>query len=159
MNILPKKLADDPENGDGAGKWFMMAIDPRTGARRAGYCASRCAGHATESEALEHHLQYLLDRESDLWLDRRGAPRDCEICGEPTTLMARLGRKVPLIALCQPHQSTNSLQIVHRRRNGLLPAVRPGAAAVEAPILEDESVEAAGPVTAAPAGTGAQASS
>jgi hypothetical protein len=156
MNILPKKLADDPENGEGAGKWFMMAIDPRTGARRAGYCASRCAGHATESEALEHHLQYLLDRESDLWLDRRGAPRDCEICGEPTTLMARLGRKVPLIALCQTHQSTNSLQIVHRRRTGQLPAARPDNAAVATPAVEGVDVAvvatAAGVVTAAPPG-------
>jgi hypothetical protein len=132
MNILPKKLADSPENGDAAGKWFMMAIDPRTGARRTGYCASRCTGHATEAEALEHHLQYLLDRESDLWLDRRGAPRDCEICGEPTTLMARLGRKVPLIALCQPHQSTHSLQIVHRRRHGLL--ATPAAVATPAEV-------------------------
>jgi hypothetical protein len=128
MYILPKKVADGDEHGDDAGKWYMMAVDPRTGARRAGYCASRCAGHATESEALEHHLQYLLDRESDLWLDRRGAPRACEICGEPTTLMARLGRKVPLIALCQPHQSTNSLQIVHRRRTGQLPTATAGRA-------------------------------
>ena len=129
MNILPKKSTEHTEGGAESEKWFMMAIDPRTGARRAGYCASRCTGHDSESEALEHHLQYLLDRESDLWLDRRGAPRPCEICGAPTTLMARLGRKMPLLALCQPHQSTNSLQIVHRRRNA-----KPGAIPVAAPV-------------------------
>ena len=129
MNILPKKSTEHTEGGAESEKWFMMAIDPRTGARRAGYCASRCTGHDSESEALEHHLQYLLDRESDLWLDRRGAPRPCEICGAPTTLMARLGRKMPLLALCQPHQSTNSLQIVHRRRNA-----KPGEVAAAAPV-------------------------
>ena len=143
MNIVPKQTPDEPEQGDAAGKWFMMASDPRTGARRAGYCASRCTGHATEREAQEHYLQYLLDRESDLWLDRRGAPRHCEICGEPTTLMARLGRKVPLIALCHGHQSTLSLQTVHRRRNGTLPPAAVSAGAPPAVVASAAAVAAA----------------
>ena len=103
------------------GKWYMMVIEGKTTARRAGYCAGACAGHATQAEASEHFLQYQLDREVDLWLARRGE-LGCEMCGELTTLRARLGRKSELIVLCRRHQSTISLQALARRRAPTLTA-------------------------------------
>jgi hypothetical protein len=97
------------------GKWYMMVVEGKTPPRRAGYCGGACAGHASEAEASEHFLQYQLDREVDLWLARRGE-RACEMCGELTTLRARLGRNSELIVLCRRHQSTISLQTLARRR-------------------------------------------
>jgi len=91
----------------------MMAMEGKIAVRRAGYCAGNCNGHGTQAEAIEHFLQYQLDREVALWLSRRGE-RACEICGEPTTLRARLGRKTELSVLCQKHQSTSSLQQLAR---------------------------------------------
>jgi hypothetical protein len=38
------------------------------------------------------------------------------MCGEPTTLRARLGRNTELIVLCRRHQSTISLQTLARRQ-------------------------------------------
>jgi hypothetical protein len=110
--------------GAEVGKWYAVVIE-RQGARRTGYCALGCPGHESSAEALAHHLQYQLDRESDLWLERRGRPQDCEICGEPTTLRARLGRDTKLFVLCQQHQSTNSLQRVFQQR--LTPQTAPAA--------------------------------
>jgi hypothetical protein len=97
------------------GKWYMMVVEGKTIPRRTGYCAGSCSGHSTQAEASEHFLQYQLDREVDLWLARRGE-RACEMCGEPTTLRARLGRNTELIVLCRRHQSTISLQTLARRR-------------------------------------------
>jgi hypothetical protein len=108
------------EVGADAGKWYTVVIE-RQGIRRVGYCALACPGHNSSVEALAHHLQFQLDRESDLWLERRAAPRDCEICGEPTTLRARLGRDT-LFILCRQHQSTTSLQTLAQRRIARLAA-------------------------------------
>jgi hypothetical protein len=116
--FVPRMSEDGPDTG----KWYMMAIEGKTPPRRTGYCAARCTGHTTREEAIEHFLQYQLDREVDLWLDRRAPQRECEICGEPTTLRARLGRKTELFVLCTRHQSTSSLQILSRRRAAGLPA-------------------------------------
>ncbi|HSY04993.1 MAG TPA: hypothetical protein VK803_03545 [Steroidobacteraceae bacterium] len=113
------------EVGADVGKWYTVVIE-RQGTRRTGYCALACPGHSSAEEALAHHLQYQLDRETDLWLDRRAAPRDCEICGEPTTLRARLGRAANLYVLCRQHQSTNSLQTLFQRRLALQPPPRVG---------------------------------
>ena len=99
--------------GPDTGKWYMMAMEGKVASRRVGYCAGSCNGHSTQAEAMEHFLQYQLDREVDLWLSRRGQ-RACEICREPTTLRARLGRKTELVVLCQKHQSTSSLQQLAR---------------------------------------------
>jgi hypothetical protein len=115
--FVPRLSEDGPDRG----KWYMMAIEGQAAPRRAGYCARRCTGHSTREEAAEHHLQYQLDREVDLWLDRRNLSRECEICGEMTTLRARLGRKSDLFVLCGRHQSTSSLQTVFRRRAGCAP--------------------------------------
>jgi hypothetical protein len=103
------------ESGADAGKWYTVIIE-RGGTRRAGYCAIGCTGHESSDEALAHYLQFQLDREADLWLDRRALPGDCEICGARTTLRARLGRDSKLFVLCHQHQSTSSLQILFRRR-------------------------------------------
>lgn len=103
------------EVGADVGKWYTVVIE-RQGIRRVGYCALACPGHNSSAEALAHHLQYQLDRESDLWLERRTAPLDCEICGEPTTLRARLGRDTPVFILCREHQSTTSLRTLAQRR-------------------------------------------
>ena len=103
------------EVGPDAGKWYTIIIE-RAGARRAGYCALGCSGHDSSDEALAHHLQYQLDRETDLWLDRRALPGDCEICGVRTTLRARLGRSTKLFVLCRPHQTTQSLRTLFQRR-------------------------------------------
>jgi hypothetical protein len=103
------------EVGTDAGKWYTMAIERQT-ARRTGYCALECSGHDSSEAALEHHLQYQLDRETDLWLDRRATPGDCEICGERTTLRARLGRATKLFVLCQRHHTSASLKTLFRQR-------------------------------------------
>jgi len=113
--FLPKLSVEGPDTG----KWYMMAVEGSNSSRRVGYCAGSCGGHSTQAEAMEHFLQYQLDREFDLWLSRRGE-RACEICGEPTTLRARLGRKTELFALCQKHQSTFSLQKLARSRMAAL---------------------------------------
>ncbi len=101
--------------GADTGKWYTVVLE-RAGSRRTGYCALGCSGHDSAADALAHHLQYQLDRETDLWLERRTQPRDCEICGQRTTLRARLGRDTQLFVLCRQHQSTNSLQILFRQR-------------------------------------------
>jgi hypothetical protein len=108
--FVSKMSVDGPDSG----KWYMMSVEGKVAVRRVGYCAGVCDGHSTQDEAAEHFLQYQLDREVDLWLARRGQ-RACEICGEPTTLRARLGRKTELFVLCQKHQSTISLQNLARR--------------------------------------------
>ena len=77
------------EFGNQAGKWFTVVIQPGGLAQRIGYCARGCLGHESSVAALEHHLQFQLDRETDLWLERQQATA-CEICGAPTTLRARL---------------------------------------------------------------------
>ena len=102
-----------------------MVIDRQT-VRRAGYCALGCSGHDSSDDALAHHLQYQLDRETDLWLERRDAPRDCEICGGRTTLRARLGRDTRLFVLCRVHQSTSSLQKLYRQRLAQQPVLPAG---------------------------------
>lgn len=107
--FIPKVSVDGPD----IGKWYMMAVEGKTTIRRAGYCGSHCDGHSTQDEAIEHFLQYQLDREVDLWLARRDQ-RACAICSEPTTLRARLGRKTDLFVLCQKHQSTISLRQLAR---------------------------------------------
>ncbi|MGQ0835189.1 MAG: hypothetical protein ACT4O5_09765 [Gammaproteobacteria bacterium] len=109
--ILPRQSADGPDEG----KWYMMAVEAKV-ARRIGYCATGCDGHETKEDALDHYLRFQLDRESDLWLDRRSTPLECEICGDTTTLRARLGRNSKLFVLCGKHQSTSSLQELFRRR-------------------------------------------
>ena len=107
------------------GKWYSV-IPERGGVRRAGYCASGCPGHDSSQAALAHYLQFQLDRETDLWLDRREPARACEICGARTTLRARLGRKTKPVVLCTQHQSTKSLQTLFERRlaQELEPAAR-----------------------------------
>jgi hypothetical protein len=112
------------EDGADAGKWYAVVIEGPA-VRRAGYCAVGCSGHESSEAALAHHLQYQLDRETDLWLERR-IPRDCEICGDPTTLRARLGRNTKLFVLCRQHQSTHSLEKVVQQR--LTPQSMPPAA-------------------------------
>jgi hypothetical protein len=107
--FVPQKSDEGPD----AGKWYMMAVEGKNAFHRVGYCGGNCNGHSTQAEAREHFLQYQLDREVDLWLSRRGE-LGCAICGEPTTLRARLGRKTELFVLCQKHQSTISLQKLAR---------------------------------------------
>jgi hypothetical protein len=112
------------EGGADDGKWYTVVIE-RQGTRRVGYCAFACPGHGSSEEAFAHHLQYQLDREADLWLDRRDAPRECEICGETTTLRARLGRDKPQVfVLCREHQSTICLEKLFQRRQ---PAASPAS--------------------------------
>jgi len=65
--------------------------------------------------ALTHHLQFQLDRETDLWLERQQT-RACEICGVATTLRARLGRDTKPRVLCADHQSSHCLQLLYQRR-------------------------------------------
>ncbi len=88
----------------------------RSDGRRTGYCARRCGGHATRDEALAHQLQYQLDHELELGLERRSAPSRCEICGDVTTLRAQVGCGTPLLVLCWAHQSMLSLRDAIRRR-------------------------------------------
>jgi hypothetical protein len=109
------------EVGADAGKWYAVEISGQA-VRRAGYCAVGCSGHESSDEALAHHLQYQLDRETDLWLQRRVA-QDCEICGDPTILRARLGRNTKLFVLCRQHQSTHSLQKVAQQRLTVQPTL------------------------------------
>ena len=106
------------ESGEEAGKWFTVAIQPGGLAHRIGYCARGCVGHTSSFAALTHHLQFQLDRETDLWLERRQADA-CDICGVPTTLRARLGRGTRPYALCTDHQSSSSLQLLFRRGTAL----------------------------------------
>jgi hypothetical protein len=114
--FIPRQSTDGPDEG----KWYMMAVEAKI-ARRVGYCAVGCSGHETKEEALEHYLKFQLDRESDLWLERRSAALGCEICGDTTTLRARLGRNSKLFVLCATHQSTSSLQeLFHRRAASVL---------------------------------------
>lgn len=124
------------EFGNQVGMWFTVVIQPGGLSQRIGYCARGCAGHESSVAALAHHLQFQLDRETDLWLERQQA-RACEICNVPTTLRARLGRGTKPHALCPNHQSSNSLQVLFQRRIALAgveagndskaePAVSPG---------------------------------
>jgi hypothetical protein len=108
-------VARQCEAGPDSGKWYAMIIE-HTGVRRAGYCATACTGHQSSDEALAHLLQYQLDREADLWLERRSQSRACEICGASTTLRARLGRNTELFVLCTHHQSSASLRQLSLRR-------------------------------------------
>jgi hypothetical protein len=103
------------ELGKDAGKWFVVAIQSGGVTQRIGYCARGCEGHESSVAALTHHLQFQLDRETDLWLERRHADA-CEICGVPTMLRARLGRGTKPSALCTDHQSSSSLQLIFQRR-------------------------------------------
>ena len=103
------------ELGKDAGKWFVVATQPGGLTHRIGYCARGCAGHESSLAALTHHLQFQLDRETDLWLERRQADA-CEICGTPTKLRARLGRDTKPNVLCADHQSSSSLQLLFQRR-------------------------------------------
>jgi hypothetical protein len=108
------------ETGDDAGKWYSVILE-RSGARRTGYCATGCSGHDSSQAALAHYLQFQLDRETDLWLDRREPARACEICNSLTTLRARVGRNTKLVVLCTQHQSTRNLQALFERRLALAP--------------------------------------
>ncbi len=108
------------ETGDDAGKWYSVILEPN-GARRAGYCATGCSGHDSLQAALAHYLQFQLDRETDLWLDRREPARACEICNALTTLRARVGRNTKLVVLCTQHQSTRNLEALFERRLALAP--------------------------------------
>lgn len=116
------------ESGNDTGKWFAVATRPGGLTHRIGYCARGCPGHASSISALTHHLQFQLDRETDLWLQRPQAD-PCEICGVPTTLRARLGRGTRPYALCTSHQSSSSLQLLFRRGLELAGAQATGAAA------------------------------
>jgi len=107
--------AHQSESGTHTGKWFAIIREPQL-TRRAGYCARGCPGHGSREEALAHYLQFQLDCEADLWLERRSSPSECEICGETTTLRARLGRNTKPFVLCREHQSTSSLQTLFHRR-------------------------------------------
>lgn len=110
--FIPRECVSGPDQG----KWYMMATVPGSEPRRAGYCSYGCAGHDTRRGAVEHYLQYQLDRESGLWIERRGPLLDCEICGAPTTLRARLGRSARLFVLCTRHQSSISLRELFWRK-------------------------------------------
>jgi hypothetical protein len=116
--FIPKMSTETADEG----KWYMVLVEGKTTSRRTGYCAGSCGGHSTEAEASEHFLQYQLDREVDLWLARRGELA-CALCGEPTTLRARLGRNSELFVLCRRHQSTISLQTLARRRTPVAAAL------------------------------------
>lgn len=106
------------ESGDDVGKWYSVLLE-RSGVRRAGYCATGCSGHDSSESALAHYLQFQLDRETDLWLDRHEPARACEICSALTTLRARVGRNTKLVVLCTQHQSTRNLQTLFERRLAL----------------------------------------
>ena len=111
--------ARECEFGNQAGKWFTVAVQPGGLTHRIGYCARGCPGHESSIAALAHHLQFQLDRETDLWLERHQA-RACEICGVSTPLRARLGRGTKPHALCADHQSSNSLRLLFQRRTAVL---------------------------------------
>ena len=123
--MLTPRVADE---GPDVGKWYMMAVEGGRPARRAGYCALQCVGHGSREEALAHHLQYQLDRQVDLWLERRSMPQKCEICGETTTLRARIGGVgTKLFVMCSAHQSTTDLRVAIRRREPLVAVAAPAA--------------------------------
>jgi hypothetical protein len=103
------------ESGKDAGKWFSLMTRPGVPELRVGYCARGCAGHASSEEALAHHFQFQLDRETDLWMVRTD-DRKCEICGTSTALRARLGRDTKLFALCGEHQSSSNLRALFQCR-------------------------------------------
>lgn len=117
--------AQKSDSGKDAGKWFTVAILPGGLRHRIGYCARGCPGHESSIAALTHHLQFQLDRETDLWLERQQA-HACEVCGAPTTLRARLGRGTKPHALCTDHQSSSSLQLLFQRRMTLEGAAATG---------------------------------
>jgi hypothetical protein len=106
------------ESGKEAGKWFSIMVKPGIPEQRVGYCARGCAGHESSADALAHHFQFQLDRESDLWIARHDA-RKCEICGASTTLRARLGRDTKLFVLCGDDQSSTNLRVLFQRRSAL----------------------------------------
>jgi hypothetical protein len=116
MQSRTTAVARRSEDGPDCGRWYTVIVEPRGVVRRTGYCAARCPGHGTAEEALAHHLQYQLDRETNFWLERRASSRSCEICGEQTTLRARLGRDTALFVLCTRHQTTQSLQTLWKQR-------------------------------------------
>jgi hypothetical protein len=107
------------ELGKDAGKWFTVVIQPGGRTHRIGYCARGCLGHESSDAALTHHLQFQLDRETDLWLERQQSDA-CEICSTPTTLRARLGRGTKPRVLCADHQSSGSLQLLFQRGTAAL---------------------------------------
>jgi len=107
------------ETGKDAGRWFSVTMKPDGHEDRVGYCARGCQGHGSSAEALAHHLQFQLDRETDLWVQRPHDTRTCEICGAQTTLRARLGRGTKLYVLCADHQSSSNLQALFRGRNAI----------------------------------------
>lgn len=107
------------ETGKDAGKWFSLMIKPGGLEQRVGYCARGCRGHDSSEEALAHHLQFQLDRETDLWMARPHEARECEVCGTPTTLRARLGRGTKLYVLCADHQASSNLQALFQRRTAI----------------------------------------
>jgi hypothetical protein len=113
---MPMLTAKQSTEGANAGRWYAVMVEGKGVSRRTGYCATGCMGHESAEEALAHHLQYQLDREADFWLERRDAPRACEMCGTQTTLRARLGRGTGLFVLCTKHQTTGSLQTLSTRR-------------------------------------------
>jgi len=94
-------------------------LEPGGLEHRVGYCARGCPGHDSSGEALAHYLQFQLDRETDLWVERPRGMRACEICGTPTILRARLGRDTKLYVLCADHQSSSNLQMLFQRRTAL----------------------------------------
>jgi len=106
------------ESGESTGKWFAVTIQPGGLTCRTGYCARGCSGHESSGGALAHQLQFQLDRETDLWLERHEALA-CEMCGDPTTLRARVGRDTKPHVLCPDHQSSHSLQLLVQRRIAL----------------------------------------
>lgn len=113
------------EQGKDAGKWFVVVIQPGGLTHRIGYCARGCAGHESSVAALTHHLQFQLDRETNLWLERRQAEA-CEICGASTRLRARLGRDTKPNVLCADHQSSSSLKLLFQRRTATVAAEATG---------------------------------
>lgn len=113
------------ETGKEAGQWFSLTVKPGGLEHRVGYCARGCPGHGSSAEALAHYLQFQLDRETDLWLERPHDTRACELCGTRTTLRARLGRGTKLYVLCADHQSSSSLQALFQRRITVAGAVLP----------------------------------
>jgi hypothetical protein len=107
------------ETGKDVGRWFSVAIQAGGLEHRVGYCARGCPGHDSSAAALAHYLEFQLDRETDLWVERPQDTRACEICGTRTTLRARLGRGTKLYVLCADHQSSSNLQALLQRRTAL----------------------------------------
>lgn len=107
------------ETGKDAGRWFSVVMKSDGHQDRVGYCARGCLGHDSSAEALAHYLQFQLDRETELWVQRPHATRTCGICGVQTTLRARLGRDTELYVLCADHQSSSNLQALFQRRSAI----------------------------------------